>query len=129
MSPTVPHHILGLFKTSTGRNMGTTSVGGAPIKIGDFVMVDKASHTSTGVSRRSVLLHGALCATGAATIFVANIDSARAAKLPQTSVAYRTAPNGNKECSDCKFFMAPDSCQKVAGKISPRGYCILWQKA
>lgn len=92
-------------------------------------MVDKTKNSMAEVSRRSVLLQGALCATGVATVLAANIESAKAAKLPQTSVAYRSKPNGTKECDNCKFFTAPDSCQKVAGKISPKGYCILWQKA
>jgi hypothetical protein len=92
-------------------------------------MTKQAKSSLTDVSRRSVLLQGALCATGVATVLVANIESAKAAKLPQTSVAYRTSPKDDKECSNCKFFTAPDSCQKVAGKISPKGYCILWQKA
>jgi hypothetical protein len=92
-------------------------------------MTKQAKGSPTDVSRRSVLLQGALCATGVATILVANVESAKAAKLPQTAVAYRTKPNGDKQCSNCKFFTAPDSCQKVAGKIDPKGYCILWRKA
>ncbi len=92
-------------------------------------MADETKTESTTLSRRSVLLQGALCATGVATVLAANIESAKAAKLPQSSAGYRTSPNGTKECSNCKFFQAPDSCQKVAGKISPKGYCILWQKA
>jgi hypothetical protein len=83
----------------------------------------------TKVSRRSVLLQGAMCATGIATVFIVNVDSAKAAKLPQRSVGYRDTPNGDRECSNCKFFTAPDACQKVDGKISPKGYCVLWQKA
>jgi len=92
-------------------------------------VVDVTKSVPTVLSRRSVLLQGALCATGVATVLAANIESAKAAKLPQTSAGYRPSPNGTKECSNCKFFQAPDSCQKVAGKISPKGYCILWQKA
>jgi hypothetical protein len=92
------------------------------------MMGDRSKDLSTELSRRSVLLQGALCATGVATILVANVDSARAAKLPPTAVGYRTTPNGDKECSNCKFFVAPDACEKVAGNISPKGYCVLWRK-
>jgi hypothetical protein len=91
-------------------------------------MSDRSKDSSTEVSRRSVLLQGALCATGAATILVTNIGSAKAAQLPPASVGYRTTPNGDRECSNCTFFVAPDSCQKVSGKISPKGYCVLWRK-
>jgi hypothetical protein len=92
-------------------------------------MGDQSKNSPAEVSRRSVLLQGALCATGVATILVTDMDSAKAAKLPQRSVGYRETPNGDRECSNCKFFVAPDSCQKVDGKISPKAYCVLWQKA
>lgn len=84
---------------------------------------------SKEVSRRSVLVQGALCATGVATFLAANVEAAKAAKLPQSAVAYRTSPNGKRQCDGCKFFLKPNSCQKVAGNISPNGYCVLWQKA
>jgi hypothetical protein len=93
------------------------------------MMGDRSNDSLAEVSRRSVLRQGALCVTGIATILVTSIESAKAAKLPQAAVAYRTTPNGDKECSNCKLFVAPDSCQKVDGKISSKGYCVLWQKA
>ena len=92
------------------------------------MMGDQSKRSRAEVSRRSVLLQGVLCASGVATILVTNMDSAKAAKLPQRSVGYRDTPNGDRQCSNCKFFVAPDSCQKVDGKISPKGYCVLWQK-
>lgn len=91
-------------------------------------MSDQSKNLPAGVSRRSVLLQGALCAAGVATVLVTDMDSAKAAKLPQKSVGYRETPNGDRECSNCKFFVGPDGCQKVDGKISPKGYCVLWQK-
>lgn len=91
-------------------------------------MVDQTKDSRTEVSRRSVLVQGVLCATGVATVLAANVESAKAAKLPQGSVAYRPKPNGTKECDNCQFFKAPNSCEKVAGKIDPQGYCILWRK-
>jgi hypothetical protein len=92
-------------------------------------MSDQSKNSPTKLSRRSVLLQGAVCATGVVTILATNIDSAKAAKLPQKSAGYRPTPNGDKECSNCKLFVAPDECQKVAGKVSPHGYCLLYQKA
>jgi hypothetical protein len=86
------------------------------------------SDQSCKLSRRSVLVQGALCATGVATILAANIESAKAAKLPQKSAGYRPTPNGDRECDNCKFFVAPDECEKVEGKVSPKGWCLLYQK-
>ena len=91
-------------------------------------MTDQSKIPSARISRRSVLLQGVLCATGVATILATNIDSAKAAKLPQKSVGYQPTPKGDRECSNCKLFVAPDACEKVAGKISPHGYCLLYQK-
>jgi hypothetical protein len=93
------------------------------------MMTDQSKNLSAKVSRRSILLQGAVCAAGVATILVTNVDSAKAAKLPQKSVGYQPTPKGDRECSNCKLFVAPDECQKVAGKISPHGYCLLYQKA
>jgi hypothetical protein len=92
-------------------------------------MADQPKDLLTKVSRRSVLLQTAMCATGVAIILVTNVDSAKAAKLPQQSAGYRPTPNGDRECSNCKLFVPPDECTKVAGKISPHGYCLLYQKA
>ena len=30
------------------------------------------------------------------------------------------------KCKKCKFWKEPDSCTTVEGKISPRGYCVIW---
>lgn len=48
------------------------------------------------------------------------------AKVPKASVNYRDQPNGDKQCSKCTFFIAPNSCQRVEGTISPEGYCDLF---
>jgi hypothetical protein len=91
-------------------------------------MADQTKSLSMKVSRRSALLRGAVCAAGVATILVTHADSAKAAKLPQQSVGYRPTPNGDRQCSNCKLFVAPDQCEKVDGKVSPQAYCVLWQK-
>ena len=80
------------------------------------------------VSRRLVLLQGAGCAAGVATILVTNANSAKAAKLPPTAVSYRATPNGDKQCSNCKLFEPPNACSKVDGEISPQGWCSIYQK-
>lgn len=91
-------------------------------------MGNRSEESSTRISRRLVLCQGAIFAAGVSTILVANTNPA-AAKMPQTAVDYRPKPKGDSKCSNCKFFVTPDSCQKVAGKISPDGWCLLYQKA
>lgn len=81
------------------------------------------------ISRRS-LLAGAVCASGTATMFAtAAVRPARAAKIAPKVVKYQDTPKGDQMCSNCKLFVAPNSCQNVDGTISPNGWCILYQKA
>jgi|GEM_PF-579951 hypothetical protein len=93
------------------------------------VMVNKPEHSPAKLSRRSVLLHGAACVTGAATILVANANSAKANPLPKTAVSYQDTPKGDRQCSNCSLFVAPNGCKNVVGEISPNGWCVLWRKA
>jgi hypothetical protein len=91
-------------------------------------MANQPEHSSAKVSRRSVLLQGAACAAGAATILAASANSAKANLLPQKSVQYQDTPKGDRQCSNCSLFVAPSSCKNVAGVISPNGWCMLWRK-
>ncbi len=80
------------------------------------------------VTRRSVLIHAVASAVGVAALTVETSAQAQP-KLPQKSVAYRTTPNGDQKCGNCSLFIKPNACQKVAGEVSPDGYCILYRKA
>jgi hypothetical protein len=58
--------------------------------------------------------------------------TADSSKASQASMHYQTSPNGNMQCSKCKFFVAATdpsangSCQIVDGSISPHGYCMAY---
>jgi hypothetical protein len=94
-------------------------------------MTDFSKTESVRISRRA-LLHGSICASGAATIVaVAAIRpaAAQAAKISPKVVKYQDSPKGDQMCSNCKLFVAPNSCQTVDGVISPNGYCTIYQKA
>jgi hypothetical protein len=81
------------------------------------------------VSRRS-LLEGAICASGAAAMLAAtDIQPAQAAKISQSVVKYQDSPKGEQMCSNCKLFVAPNTCQTVDGTISPNAWCMIYQKA
>ena len=91
---------------------------------GDVVMADQTGRSASKVSRRSVLLRGAACAAGAAgaaTMLAVSVNSANANPMPQKSVQYQDTPKGDRECSGCSLFVAPNSCKNVAGEISPKG--------
>lgn len=75
------------------------------------------------------MLHGMACVAGVATFIAADTEPSQAAKLPQKAVSYQTTPKGDRQCSGCKLFEAPNACKSVAGNISPKGWCTLWRKA
>jgi hypothetical protein len=81
------------------------------------------------ISRRS-LLGSVVCAGGAATMLVAtDTQPAQAAKISQSVVKYQNSPKGEQMCSNCKLFVAPNTCQTVDGTISPNAWCMIYQKA
>ena len=77
----------------------------------------------SGVNRRSLLL----AAAGAAPLLALASGPAEA-KIPQAAVAYQATPNGDKECDNCNFFVAPNACKTVDGEISPKGWCKIFNK-
>lgn len=85
--------------------------------------------SNKGVSRRSVLLQGAVCAAGAATILTVAAEPAVANKLQKTAVGYQSKPHGAQKCSNCALFQPPDACKSVAGTISQNGWCRIYRKA
>lgn len=70
-------------------------------------------------SRRQFFV-AAACGTVAALLWPAAPALAKASKA---AVDYRDKPNGNQQCSKCRFFEAPHSCKLVEGEISPNGWC------
>lgn len=80
------------------------------------------------VTRRSALVHVVASAVGVAALST-HASAQGQPKVPQKAVAYRTKPNGDQKCSNCSLFIKPNACQKVAGDISPDGYCILYRKS
>lgn len=45
------------------------------------------------------------------------------------SVNYFGPDQGPFRCGNCEYFLAPHSCKKVMGHISPDGCCNLFEKA
>jgi hypothetical protein len=81
---------------------------------------------STGEDRcptRRAFMLGALAATivtGAAERSLAQ------QKADPKMVQYQEKPKGDLECDKCLHFESPNSCKLVAGKINPKGWCLLY---
>jgi hypothetical protein len=80
------------------------------------------------LSRRSVLRGAALLAGGTLAAAVIQVKPAYEQKAAQAAVKYQDSPSNGQKCSDCTYFQAPSSCGVVDGKISPDGWCALYNK-
>jgi hypothetical protein len=47
-------------------------------------------------------------------------------KVPKKSVKYGRAKNVHTRCGNCRYFLAPNDCQRVLGKVEAMGWCELW---
>ena len=104
-------------------------------------MVQK-SHKSTRItspettghhapSRRKILL--SLFWTAALANAATLVDGSRQAraqqKVSKELAQYQDSPKDGHKCSECSFFVQPNSCKAVDGEINPEGWCQLWNQA
>lgn len=73
-------------------------------------------------SNRRAVLRAGLAAVAAGVAYPALAQQ----KMAQKAVNYRDKPLGNKKCSTCLHFEAPNVCKVVAGEVNPEGWCTLF---
>ncbi len=104
--------------------------------------------TSSKLSRRRWLKTVAAVASGVAVLpFLKRTAQAAPIKVTKAIAHYQDQPSGGKMCGTCVHFipaggkaghgmmggamgpgmMRPGLCQVVQGRVSPRGYCLLYQ--
>ncbi len=83
-----------------------------------------------GLSRRRLfgMLVGSAAALSAGFALMQSEPADAQSKTPKKVAKYQDHPKGSQQCSSCRFFKAPNSCQLVAGKISPNGWCSFYAK-
>jgi hypothetical protein len=83
---------------------------------------------SNGISRRRLLQawSGLVSFVLLGPRLLAGRQAEAQAKASQQQVKYQQTPKGKQDCSNCLQFIAPDSCKLVAGKINPKGWCLLY---
>ena len=80
------------------------------------------------ITRRRFLENAGVAGVTTAIASLSLISPANA-KVSQKAVMYQPTPKGSRKCSGCKFFQSSTStCEKVAGEISPNGWCAIWRK-
>ena len=70
-------------------------------------------------SRRRFLVTSLL---GLTSVELLSSTSAEA-KATKQQANYRGSPHGGQQCSKCRHFIQPGSCNLVDGTISPHGWC------
>jgi hypothetical protein len=48
-------------------------------------------------------------------------------KLSKPEAEYQDSPKDDQQCSECTKFQPPKGCSVVAGDISPKGWCKLYE--
>ena len=54
---------------------------------------------------------------------------ARVPKVSKTRAQYQDHPMDIRSCATCAQFVAPGGCKVVIGKVSPDGWCALYDLA
>jgi hypothetical protein len=80
------------------------------------------------LSRRSILRGALLLASGTLAVGVIQVKPAYAQKATKEATKYQDSPKDGQKCADCVYFQAPSACGVVDGKISPNGWCNLYNK-
>jgi hypothetical protein len=71
-----------------------------------------------------MVLQGALAA---AIVGGAAVAARAQSKAKQSLVQYQEHPKGGQQCDNCLLWEPPDACKVVEGKISPKGWCAVYQ--
>ncbi len=53
-------------------------------------------------------------------------EASEAKKATQEAVRYQNTPKGIQSCEFCSLFIKPDECKVVEGKVSPDGWCAVF---
>jgi anaerobic selenocysteine-containing dehydrogenase len=73
---------------------------------------------------RRMVLQAALAA---AIVGGAGAAARAQSKAKKSLVQYQQNPKGGQQCDNCLLWEPPDACKVVEGKISPKGWCAVYQ--
>jgi hypothetical protein len=80
------------------------------------------------IDHRCASRRDALALLGAGSLLIAGATPAFASKMAQAAVGYQATPKGDRQCSNCNFFVSPSSCKVVDGTVGADAWCKLWAK-
>ena len=63
----------------------------------------------------------------AGAVAAAPAASAKPRPMSKTRARYQDKPKDIQNCASCAQFQAPDRCKVVIGKVSPDGWCRLFE--
>lgn len=87
-------------------------------------MDDKTKLTRRGFFRSAATIAGVAVVAGVIPIRVVHAQQ----KLTKEAMKYQDTPKDGQQCDQCVYFQAPKSCGLVEGDISPKGWCVAYNK-
>lgn len=90
-------------------------------------MSDQDSANERRISRRDILNITAVGGIALAAASLPTNASAAPKKFTQQQAKYQAVPKNGQRCQICALWQSPTACQVVDGKVSPAGWCILYQ--
>jgi hypothetical protein len=82
-------------------------------------LAQQLSNASPWILRRNLLW---AAASGVSAVLCISTTMAQQ-KMSQAEAEYQDRPKSGLTCAACSLFRPPQSCQVVAGDISPNGWC------
>lgn len=72
----------------------------------------------------------AACVGASRTLLASDIskvpEASEANKATKEAVRYQDTPKDIQSCEFCSLFVKPDECKVVEGKVSPDGWCAVF---
>lgn len=57
-----------------------------------------------------------------------DVDAPAGGKMSKAAAHYQYHPRGGEQCGGCAHFRPPGSCEIVAGRIVPNGWCRYYER-
>jgi hypothetical protein len=89
-----------------------------------FTNEEWALRKSVTIARRRLL---ALVAGTLVFDATSKVKAQQKPKLSQADAGYQDTPKNDQKCSECTYFQPLEGCSVVTGKISPEGWCKLFE--
>ena len=83
----------------------------------------------TGAAKPGLARRGLIGGFLASLCLVGSAAAKTIRRMSKAKALYQDHPQDIRACSTCTLFVAPAACKAVIGKVSPEGWCKLYDMA